>query len=94
MKFLQFLVVFFAIFFLVRLIFRALLPGILRMFMKKMGVRYSQQYQQAQGSDRRERPREGDIRVEYVPPQKRNPLTPSQKAGEFVEFEEVKQRKE
>lgn len=91
MKFLQFLVIFFAIFFLVRLIFRALLPGLVRMAIRKMGYKFSQQYQEP---PRPAPTQEGDLRVEYVPPKKKENISVSPKSGEFVEYEEVKAKKE
>lgn len=49
-----------------------------------------EQYQSAQENQSRE----GDIRVEYVPPKKKARAPASKKTGEFVEFEEVKLKKE
>ncbi|QEC52083.1 hypothetical protein EDD80_1119 [Anseongella ginsenosidimutans] len=91
MKFLQFLVVFFAIFFLVRLLFRALLPGLLRMVVRKMGSQFTQQYEEPA---RRPEPEEGNIRVEYIPPKKKEKNGGAGVPGEFVQFEEVKAKKE
>lgn len=102
MKFLQFLLIFFAVFYLVRVLFRALLPGLARMMMKKMSYKFTQQYQQQYQQQYRQseqsaggkHPREGEIRVEYVPPQTKEKPAASPKVGEFVEFEEVKVKKE
>ncbi|HYH55734.1 MAG TPA: DUF4834 family protein [Anseongella sp.] len=91
MKFIQFLIVFFAIFFLVRLLFRALLPGLLRMAARKMSSQFSRQYQQYEEPAQQQKV--GDVKVEYVPPKKKEKTAAGKKAGDFIEFEELKTKK-
>lgn len=104
MKFLQYLLVFLAIFYLVRLAFRVLIPGLFRMVIKRMGfrpgefpgdntqydnrARYGREHPYGEAT----RQKEGDIRIEYIPPSAREKATGG-KAGEFVEFEEMKAEK-
>lgn len=105
MKFLQYLLVFLAIFYLVRLAFRVLIPGLFRMVIRRMGFRpeefsgnsgpYDNRARYSRGTPYGDasRPKEGDIRIEYIPPSARENTTGG-KAGEFVEFEEMKAKKE
>lgn len=93
MGFLKFLFVAIAVLTLIRLAITRLLPWALRRFARKMqekafGSAYrGQAPNPEQASSRRRRP-EGKINIDYIPPQsKSNPG--AQKAGEFVDFEEI-----
>ncbi len=91
MGLLKFLVVAIAILWLVRLVARLLFPWAMRkMAQKMMGNEQGRQYQYQNNPYRSANTRQpdGKIRIDYVPPQQSK--AGAKKAGEFVEFEEIK----
>ncbi len=95
MGFLKFLLITILILWLLRIVMATLFPWILRRFARKMQEEAMKGFQQGQGAQFRQtqhdRPKkaEGKIRIDYIPPQEPNEKGPN-KAGEFVDFEEVK----
>ncbi len=67
----------------IRIAFRLLLPLVLKRLIKKMQNRAGQ----AQANQAPPR-KEGAINVDYVPPKTK--AAKAEKAGEFVDFEEIK----
>jgi len=91
MGLLKFLFIAITVLWFVRLIFRLVLPWAMRkMAQKVMGKAQQQQYQHRNAPYRNASSRQpdGKIRIDYVPPQ--NQTKGAKKAGEFVEFEEIK----
>ena len=84
MGLLKFLFITICILWLVRVIFRLLMPFIFQKLVSKVQQQAGQQYNRQQSR----RP-EGTIRVDYVPPKDREARA-ADKAGEFVDYEEVK----
>jgi hypothetical protein len=90
MGLLKFLFIAITVLWLVRLIFRLVLPWAMRKMAQKVMGDAQQQYQHRNAPYNNGRPRQpdGKIRIDYVPPQ--NQTKGAKKAGEFVEFEEIK----
>jgi len=91
MGLLKFLFIAITVLWLVRLIFRLAFPWAMRkMAQKVMGNTQQQSYQQRNAPYRDAGPRkpDGKIRIDYVPPQ--HQTKGAKKAGEFVDFEEIK----
>jgi len=92
---LKFLLIAISILWLLRILARFLFPWAVRKAAEKVMNDGRQQFQGApfQGGDPRkqQRPRQpdGKVRIDYVPPKDSERNGP-QKAGEFVDFEEVK----
>ena len=95
MGFLKFLFISILVLWVIRIIAARLLPWILRRFATKMQEKVFKDFQQQQGQNPQpERPEykkktEGKINIDYIPPQTPNQSGPN-KAGEFVDFEEIK----
>jgi len=95
MGFLKFLFIAILVLWIIRLIVASLLPWILRRFATKMQEQVFREFQGQGKSEQYADPRqeqkkpEGKINIEYIPPQQSNTNGPS-KAGEFVDFEEIK----
>ncbi|MGK6352171.1 DUF4834 family protein [Parapedobacter sp. DT-150] len=94
MGLLKFLVVAIAILWIVRVVARLLFPWAMRKMAEKVMGNAQQQQQYRNGpynNGRNYQPRtpDGKVRIDYVPPQDK-PKRGAQRAGEFVEFEEVK----
>lgn len=93
MGFLKFLFIAILVLWLIRMVVRLLAPWILKKVSQKIMGTAQQQYQQRQrpqqGNHTQTQP-EGEISIDYVPPQAARPKKGPQKAGEFVDFEEVK----
>ena len=95
MGLLKFLFISILVLWVIRLIAARLLPWILRRFATKMQEQVFKEFHQQQG----QRPQpghseynkktEGKINIDYIPPQTPNQSGPN-KAGEFVDFEEIK----
>ena len=86
---LKFLFIAIAVGWLVRLIFRLTLPWAMRkMAQKVMGDTQRQAYGDRTYRYSNSRQPDGKVRIDYVPPQ--NPKKGGKKAGEFVDFEEIK----
>ena len=86
--FLKILLITIAVLWLLRLAARLLLPVLFQKMVKK-AQQQAGQYQQYQ----QQQQRRGDdrIRVDYVPPKDKEAIA-ADRAGEFVDFEEVKDR--
>jgi len=98
MGLLKFLIITIAVLWLLRVVARLLFPWAMRKMAEKvMGnaqQQYRQQYQQRntafRGADPNERSQpDGKIRIDYMPPQGK-PKNGAKRAGEFVDFEEIK----
>ena len=95
MGFLKFLLIAILVLWLLRIVMATLLPWVLRRFARKMQEEAIKGFQQAQGTQFRQsgpdRPKkaEGKIQIDYIPPSAQN-QNGANKAGEFVDFEEVK----
>jgi hypothetical protein len=86
MAILKFIFIAFLVIYLIRLLLRLIFPLILKNLFSKVQEKASQQHQQ-QGRQANER-REGDISIEYMPPQPKQGN--ADKLGDFVDYEEVK----
>lgn len=77
---------------LLRFLIKRLLPWALLYFARKMQEKAFGSFQQHTGRPYQEttkaRKPEGKINIDYVPPQTK-PSSGAQKAGEFVDFEEI-----
>lgn len=95
MGFLKFLFISILVLWVIRIIAARLLPWILRRFATKMQEQVFKEFHQQQGQrPQPERPEykkqaEGKINIDYIPPQAPSQSGPN-KAGEFVDFEEIK----
>jgi hypothetical protein len=87
--FLKILLITIAVLWLLRFAARLLLPVLFQKIVKKAQQQAGQhqQYQQQQ----RQRSPEGRIKVDYVPPKDKEAIA-ADRAGEFVDFEEVKEK--
>lgn len=74
-----------AVLYIIRLLVRLLLPLYFKNIIKK-----AQQQGAATNYNQQSNRPEGSIRVDYIPHEKKNQVPDSE--GEFVEFEEVKQK--
>jgi len=90
MGLLKFLFIAITVLWLIRIVFRLLFPWIMRKVAQKVMGNARQQYQHPNAPYRNAHGRQpdGKIRIDYVPPQKQT--KGARKAGEFVEFEEIK----
>ncbi len=84
MGLLKFLLVTICILWVMRYVFRLLLPVMLKKMAAKFQQQATQQYHQKQYYSRPE----GKIHVDYVPPKVKETKA-ADKAGEFVDFEEI-----
>lgn len=94
MGLLKFLFIAIAILWLVRIVARLLFPWAMRKMAQKVMGDAQRQYQYRNGSPRngsarQQRQPDGQIRIDYMPPQNK-PKQGAKTAGEFVEFEEIK----
>lgn len=93
----KFLFIAILVLWLLRMVVRLALPYLVRKASEKMMGQARDQFQQQQqqgGHSRHARPEErrspdGKITIEYVPPKERHSEGPK-KAGEFVDYEEIK----
>ena len=87
---LKFLLVVILVLWLVRMVARLVFPWAFRKVAGRMQAEAQRQYNQATGrqQERRAAP-EGEIRIDYVPPQVKTSDRGKQ-AGDFVDFEEIK----
>jgi len=81
---------------IIRLLAARLLPWILRRFAKKMQEQAFKEFH-AQGKrphqanpHQQQKQSEGKISIEYIAPQPNNNSNRANKAGEFVDFEDIK----
>ena len=82
MALLKFLFITICILWLLKMVARLLLPMLFQSMVKKAQNHASQHYQQQQPRQ------EGKIKIDFIPP--RNKEEKGNKAGDFVEYEEVK----
>ena len=78
----KFILITLLVFYIIRVILRLIFPLVLRNLFSK-----AQQQATNQGRPQESRP-EGDISIEYMPPQQKKGNT--DKLGDFVDYEEVK----
>lgn len=85
---LKFLLISFLIFFIVY----KLLKFFFKLFLVKSAAQFQQrQYQSSQNYQQRyQKPREGNINIDYIPKQKKEREEKSFKGGEYIDYEEVK----
>ena len=86
MALLKFILITFLVIYIIRLILRLIFPMVLKNLFSKAQQQASQQYQQ-QSRHANQRP-EGDISIEYMPPQPKHGN--ADKLGDFVDYEEIK----
>ncbi|AOM76870.1 DUF4834 family protein [Pedobacter steynii] len=82
MGFLKFLFIAFLVLYILRIIFRLVFPMVLKNMFSKV-----QQQAENQARQRNNKP-EGDISIDYMPPQPKGGRT--DKLGDFVDYEEIK----
>lgn len=93
---LKFILIAFAIFWLLKLVARLLFPWAVKKAAEKM-MKNADQFQGRNGdpfasyqnSSRSQNKKEGEIRIDFVPP-KNKPKKGKDVGGEFVDYEEVK----
>ncbi len=88
MQVLKILLIIIAVLWLLRVAVRLLFPWAVKKAAEKMMSDAQQQFQGRRSSPPPPTP-DGKIRIDYVPPQDKEKKGP-QRAGEFVDFEEVK----
>jgi hypothetical protein len=87
---LKFLLIAILILWLVRMVARLVLPWAFRKVAGRMQAEAQRHYNQAAGKQQGHRAApEGEIRIDYVPPEAKTPGRGKQ-AGDFVDFEEIK----
>jgi hypothetical protein len=84
MGLLRFLFIAIFILWVLRLIARLLMPFLFQQVVKK-----AQQQAGGQSHQQESRKPEGTIHVDYIPPERKEPV-PSDKGGDFVDYEEIK----
>ena len=82
MGLIRFIIVTICVLYIIRYVSRILLPILLQSFIKKAQNSYQQQG--------KTNPKDGKIRVDYVPPQKKESKLSHKEEGEFIDYEEVK----
>ena len=85
MGLLKFLFMTICILWLIRVVFRLLMPFIFQKLVSKVQQQAGQQYERRTQNSRPQ----GSIRVDYVPPKDKEARA-ADKAGEFVDYEEIK----
>lgn len=83
MALLRFLFIIISVLWLLKMVVRLLLPMLFNSMVNKAQQQSNQRFHQQQQN----RP-DGRIRVDYIPPREKN--TQTDKAGDFVDYEEVK----
>ena len=86
MALLKFILITFLIIYIIRLILRLIFPVVLKNLFSKAQQQASQQHHQQDRSANHRR--EGDISIEYMPPQPKQGN--ADKLGDFVDYEEIK----
>lgn len=81
----RFLIIFISIVYLLRMLGRLLVPALFRGVMNKAQA----QSNSAQNNTSQRQPKEGTIKVDYIPPNVYKSAVPPTE-GEFVKYEEVK----
>jgi hypothetical protein len=85
MPLLKFLIITILVLWLLRMVARVLLPFLFKMMVNKAQEQVNRQYRQ---QEPRNRPT-GKIQVDYVPPKDKEARA-ADKAGDFIDFEEIK----
>ncbi|RYY06225.1 MAG: DUF4834 domain-containing protein [Sphingobacteriaceae bacterium] len=85
MLLIRFLIIFISIVYLLRMLGRLLVPALFRGVMNKAQA----QSNSAQNHTSHRRPKEGTVKVDYIPPNVYKSAVPPTE-GEFVKYEEVK----
>ncbi|RYE32172.1 MAG: DUF4834 domain-containing protein [Sphingobacteriaceae bacterium] len=81
----RFLIIFISIIYILRMLGRLLLPALFRGVMNKAQA----QSTSTQNNPSQRRPKEGTVKVDYIPPNVYKSAVPPTE-GEFVKYEEVK----
>lgn len=85
MLLIRFLIIFISIVYMLRMLGRLLLPALFRGVMNKAQA----QSNSTQNQTSQRRPKEGTVKVDYIPPNVYKSAVPPTE-GEFVKYEEVK----
>ncbi|MGI4749148.1 MAG: DUF4834 family protein [Janthinobacterium lividum] len=85
MLLIRFLIILISILYMLRMLGRLLLPALFRGMVNKAQA----QSNPAQNQASQRRPKEGTVKVDYIPPNVYKSAVPSTE-GEFVKYEEVK----
>jgi len=88
MALLKFLFITILVLWLVRMIIRLLLPFLFQKMMHKAQNQMNQQFRQHQQSEQ-PRPAGGKLHVDFIPPKDKEARA-ADKAGDFIDFEEIK----
>jgi len=86
MLLIRFLIIFFCIIYILRMLGRLLLPALFRGMVNKA---QSQQGNPAYGRTEQRRQKEGTVKIDFIPPDANKSAIPDSE-GEFVKYEEVK----
>ena len=78
----KFILITLLVFYIIRVILRLVFPMVLKSMFSKVQQQAANQYNQQHSKP------EGDISIEYMPPQQKKGNT--DKLGDFVDYEEVK----
>lgn len=89
MGLLRFLFITISILWLVRFLFRLVLPLILQRLFNKFQQQPGQNYQQQQPYRNYNQTKSGSVHVDYIPPKDKEAKA-ADKAGEFIDYEEIK----
>lgn len=85
MPLLKFLIITILVLWLLRMVARVLLPFLFKMMVNKAQEQVNRQYRQQEPQNRPT----GKIQVDYVPPKDKEARA-ADKAGDFIDFEEIK----
>ncbi len=85
MLLIRFLIILISILYMLRMLGRLLLPALFRGMVNKAQA----QSNSAQNQSSQRRPKEGTVKVDYIPPNVYKSAVPASE-GEFVKYEEVK----
>jgi hypothetical protein len=96
MGLIKFLLITICILWILRIVFRLLLPYIFQKLVNKVqhqaGQSFQQQYRSQNNSQQQHRNRpDGALKVDYVPPKEKEARA-ADRAGDFVDFEEIKDK--
>ncbi len=90
MGLLRFLIIAICILWVVRIVFRLLLPYLLKhLFSKVQNQTSNPNYRQEPGKQSRSTPSD-KVQVDYIPPKDKEAIA-ADRAGDFIDFEEVKE---
>lgn len=83
MLLIRFLIITICVLWLIRTLARIFLPMLFQSMVNKATQQHSQQFQQ-----QRPQPKEGKVKVDFVPPAPKNTIPDNE--GDFIDYEEVK----